>query len=443
MPVETTNGLSCSCDKAGFCYRRGTVLTEAHFQHCQNGHGKIVDQFYAAGVHPQITDLNQLKNIGKPIVGKNKSDNIGTALVMRIKGLTGVGPSGGCQCKTIADQMDAGGKVWVEQNRQYILDAMVKNKDELIQAVAGTGHVGNFASWIGNTSLGADALRLGAEWLLDGAIQDVAKVKKDRRVIRITGGIDDSPVTTDYNVQPGTWTSDVRHLTMHVWATLHNDSWQWNLGELASRWTMFNGKKILAVVSDERSHPVEVVVEYARSLGMEFDNVLSMRNEPRRREVVTWIPMIELLHPETAGANEVVFACHAKGAQHAAAGSHMRSWADLMYKACLDYWPATEAMLSQYMAAGAFRRFGTFATPGNKKWHYSGTFFWWRLAEIGRRDWRHVDQQFFGSESWIGHQCYRNETGCLFHDDTHDLYQPDYWESSVWPAWKQYEEARR
>jgi hypothetical protein len=46
-----------------------------------------------------------------------------------------------------------------------------------------------------------------------------------------------------------------------------------------------------------------------------------------------------------------------------------------------------------------------------------------------------VDQAYFGTESWIGHQCSPDETGCLFLDDCGDMYKADYWRETVWPAW--------
>ena len=106
-----------------------------------------------------------------------------------------------------------------------------------------------------------------------------------------------------------------------------------------------------------------------------------------------------------------------------------------MYRLCLDEWPNVEEQLRSTFVTGAFKRFGLFGMRDGYNWHYSGTFFWWRLQELGRRDWRSIDHQFFGTESWPGKHCRSEEAGCLFLNDCNDLYNVDYWTNTVWPAW--------
>ncbi len=226
----------------------------------------------------------------------------------------------------------------------------------------------------------------------------------------------------------------IRHLTYHLWPTKEHDCWKWNLQQLAQRWPLFNGTRIIAIVTDGKTVSADEVIEFAASLGLTFDHVLQMKNH-MLREVVTWIPMLELLKPETATEDEVVFSAHGKGVRHHQTGDRITDWADLMYRSCLDDWPTVEDHLKRFVATGSFKRYNAFDSPGNNRWHYSGTFFWWKLAEIGRRNWRKVDQKYYGTESWIGHQCTREETGCLFMDDVGDPYDIDYWKRKIWPAW--------
>lgn len=234
----------------------------------------------------------------------------------------------------------------------------------------------------------------------------------------------------------GPATSTIRHLTYHVWPRKGNaDSWKWNIERLAARWSLFNGIKCLGIVFDHQSESPEAVTEFMASLGIVFDHVIERQNNPQRREVETWIPMIEFLKPESAGFDEVVFSAHAKGVRHDAGDEPTRKWADVMYRTCLDDWTKIESDMSKFVATGPFKRYGNFSTPGNHNWHYSGTFFWWRLRAIGIRDWRKVDQTYFGSESWIGHQCAPDETGCLFVDNCGDLYKPEYWNEEVNQEW--------
>jgi hypothetical protein len=228
-------------------------------------------------------------------------------------------------------------------------------------------------------------------------------------------------------------------LTYHVWASNRGDSWQWNLEQLAKRWKLFNGTRIIGVVHDEGSRSADEVLTFAESLGMNFDHQVIKPNIPKLREVVTWIPMLNLLKPESAGANEVVFSGHAKGQKYEDP-KHTRDWTDLMYQSCLDDWASVYNALRTSLMAGSFKEFGLLG-----KWHdwaFSGTFFWWRLAEIGKRNWRQVDQWFAGTESWPGKMCDPRETACLFLNDSRRMYDQPYWSETVWPEWQKYQEAR-
>jgi len=230
------------------------------------------------------------------------------------------------------------------------------------------------------------------------------------------------------------WSSEIRHITMHLWPTIKHDAWQWNLEQLSKRWRLFNGTKILTIVTDSSTVEHEAVTEFCRHRGMVFDHVLVRENHKSLREVATWVPMLTLLNPETAGPNEVVFACHGKGVRHETREDHIKAWAEVMYESCLDYWPIAEEQLKTKVSAGSFRRFGGFTTKC-RNFHYSGTFFWWRLAELGKRDWKKVEQKYWGTENWISCQAESNECGVLFHDKCASLYKYEYWKEVIWPAW--------
>jgi hypothetical protein len=248
----------------------------------------------------------------------------------------------------------------------------------------------------------------------------------------ILEAIDGPSVVTD---EP--WGCDVRHLTYHIWPTTHQDSWRWNLRQLAARWDLFNGRKVLGLAIDKKTVSADAVTAYAASLGMVFDGVVTKTNSRTLREVVTFRPMLELLGITSMGSRDVVFSAHAKGVRHNTREQHIEDWARLMYRVCLDDFAAVEPHLLANVFAGAFRRFNNFTTPGNHVWHYSGTFYWWRPAEVARRNWQKIDNRFFGTESWPGHQAARDEAACLFLDDCGDLYDRQYWESTVWPKWSE------
>jgi hypothetical protein len=85
--------------------------------------------------------------------------------------------------------------------------------------------------------------------------------------------------------------------------------------------------------------------------------------------------------------------------------------------------------MERFSMAGAFRKFGQFTTPGNHRWHYSGTNYWFRHDDVFSRDWQKLDQHFFGTESWPGRMFKPEETACLFADNAGDAYKQHYWDS--------------
>lgn len=232
------------------------------------------------------------------------------------------------------------------------------------------------------------------------------------------------------------------HLLYRVYPMTINYSWQWNFQQLAKRWHIFNGRKVLAIGFDSKTVMPDEVIRYAESLGMQFDSIIRRRNQPDLREVVTWIPSIELLQPETARPDEIVFTAHSKGVRHNPSSEHIRWWAESMWNVCLDDMESVKRALSVKLFAGAFRRFNQFAFPGNHMWHYSGTFYWFRLHDIGNRNWRHVDQFFAGTESWPGAMAARHEGACLFADNCGDLYERRYWDETILPMWNHWKERR-
>jgi hypothetical protein len=107
-----------------------------------------------------------------------------------------------------------------------------------------------------------------------------------------------------------------------------------------------------------------------------------------------------------------------------------------MYEMCLDDIPLVQMQLTSRLFTGAFRRFNAFTEPGNHIWHYSGTFYWFRLHDIAKRDWRGVDQFFAGTESWPGRMAARHEGACLFGDNCRDLYDAEYWKQTMYQQWQ-------
>jgi hypothetical protein len=374
-----------------------------------------------------------------------KTPGVGDIIEEAIAWLIHLKAGSGCKCKQYKDELNTLGPDGCETHLEAIVDRLTdpEHRKQLAEHL-------HISERVIGSMIGVRLMRIGARRIVQHAIKKcrrlshakAAQIKAARTLPRKHGKAgrytgwrgmaDDVP-----KLMLGPFKSTVRHLTYHVWPTTMSDSWQWNLEQLSRRWNLFNGLKILSIVTDDKTVTAEQVVEQSTSLGMTFDHVIKKPNVPKLREYVTWRPMLELLSPGSADSNEVVFSAHAKGAQYDD-GNYTRNWTQLMYRSCLDYWPLVEEQLSQSLMTGSFREFGLLRKWNN--WAYSGTFYWWRLAELGKRQWYDIDRWFAATESWPGKMCEPRETDCLFLNNNTRLYVPEYWTETVWPEWTKWKD---
>ena len=402
--------MSCVCEMAGVCERRQATVSQSMHARCKAGNPQAVDAMIEAIAnarqrrperHERIREANRKRRTtGANRIIRTKYGNKLAEVIARHTG----------------EHVDCSGC----DNEIARLNGMTA---EQIRA-----DLNNIATGI--LSRGQTKART---WWQRWACTIAPEFLRGRVTDWILEAIDGPPVVTE---EP--WGCDTRHLTFHVFPTQHQDSWQWNLRQLAARWSLFNGRKVLGLAI-ERGKTVQPgqVIDYAASLGMHFDAVIERHNSRILREVVTWRPMLEALGITSMGSREVVFSAHAKGVRHTVREDHIEAWARLMYRSCLDNFAAVEPLLLSHVFAGSFKRYNNFRTPGNHVWHYSGTFYWWRPAEVAKRNWQKVDHKFYGTESWPGHQAARDEAVCLFLDDCADLYDREYWRAEVWPRWSE------
>ena len=233
------------------------------------------------------------------------------------------------------------------------------------------------------------------------------------------------------------------NLIMHVLPVAANDVWKWNLEQIARRQHRFNGKRVLAITTDNRVQSgkknvrtvsAKEVLSFSESIGLGWTHTKEFVNNQTLREVVTFPWLLETVC--SGNPNELTFSCHAKGVTHSMDSITVR-WAERQYRTCLDDWQTVWRTMERYAMAGSFRKFGQFTTPGNHKWHYSGTNYWFRHDDVFSRDWRTIDTKFFGTESWPGRLFKPEECACLFADDAGDVYKETTWfglqrEIEVW-----------
>ena len=242
-------------------------------------------------------------------------------------------------------------------------------------------------------------------------------------------------------IEPVDLSNAVRHLTFHIWPVAGFRAWQWNCDRLMERAELFNGRRIVSIVTSAETDAAETVKEYLKDFTDEF---IVQPNNHHLREVATWIPMLRRLE-EYQSVNDVTFSCHGKCVRHHlnpdVVGSTIFDWTKAMYDTCLA-WDVVQPLLERFATAGSFRRIQAHMVGrgGFGPWHYSGAFFWWRNRDAFCRNWRYVPSQFFGTEAWPGIMFSNNESGVILGDNVGDLYLREYWDSEIEPALKTWKE---
>lgn len=210
----------------------------------------------------------------------------------------------------------------------------------------------------------------------------------------------------------------VKHLLFHMMPLAGEHEWCWkkHVRQICDGLEQFNGKRIISISTpgpgDKKPYscPDDVIKEFEKynAKGIEF---LFFKNKKALREVVSFVHMLTKV--QSTSSNDVVFYGHCKGVTHPAE-SMCHVWSDAMYETVYNNWEQVKVALEHYGMAGSFKTYGQFTTKGNHRWHYSGTFYWFRSASVFTRNWGHVDQFFYGTESWPGLMFRPHEAATLF-----------------------------
>jgi hypothetical protein len=235
----------------------------------------------------------------------------------------------------------------------------------------------------------------------------------------------------------------VRHLLFHLWPVRGSDAWRWHLEQLRARKHLFNGRRICAVVTDGSSEPASLVRDLA---GDVFDEFLESPNDPARREVATFEALF--LRVQSTAPGEAILWAHSKGVGR---NKHptVRRWTEALYATYCDHWPFVQGLLRQFPVVGAFKKLGCGFEWGQSAstWHYSGSWCWYRSADLFRKpDWRKIDQFWGGIEPYPSLHFPAEEAGCLFWEaavPAMNLYDAAYWDGTVAPALERWRADRR
>jgi hypothetical protein len=186
-----------------------------------------------------------------------------------------------------------------------------------------------------------------------------------------------------------------KHLLYHVYPKRSSGTWQACLDLLLSRIDLFDGRRVVAVATDSLTDSADAVRDYLS--GLERLTVLEQPNDPMVREVATHAALWGTLKDEDG----VAFYGHAKGVTRPP-GAHSTAWRwySLALAACLDHPRLVDALLTRFPAVGSLLKVGKCFPGSESAWHYSGSFYWLRLADVFRSDWERIDRDYSGIESW-------------------------------------------
>lgn len=234
-----------------------------------------------------------------------------------------------------------------------------------------------------------------------------------------------------------------RHLLYHLWP-VRGSTWRWNVEQLLRRIDLFNGRRIVAIVSDERTEDIAVVRAAFAGHGVSF---IERPNNAQGESDTFPLMLAEMAreHPD-----DLSFYAHAKGVKYEPHWPPaVRRWAEVQYAVALDRWPEVRAHLERHAMTGLLRRMGRYANHGHVgDWHYSGTFFWFRHDAVFRRAWQDVPRFYGGVEAWPGMLFASQETSCLLLDGLserlRDLpYHERFWQQRGNPAFAQWQRGQR
>jgi len=237
----------------------------------------------------------------------------------------------------------------------------------------------------------------------------------------------------------------VRNLIYHLLPTTLHDGWKRNLDELARRWSVFNGRKYLSVVTCNgginntrngaalQTVPSLDVMAYCEHLGIEWTEVRQVVNNGKLGEVASLPWLLDAVLNDDP--NEVTFYGHSKGTSRPQ-GATLDHWRDSMYQYCLDDISSVQRALERFSCAASLLRNDPMSA---NNWHASGTFFWFRNNELWAKDWRRIQQSYHGVEAYLGDHFKRHEVAALAHPNVGNLYVQAEWDrhkraSEVWDA---------
>lgn len=159
-------------------------------------------------------------------------------------------------------------------------------------------------------------------------------------------------------------------------------------------------------------------------------HVFQVPNSRELRETASFLPLLELVEAET-DPDDITFYGHTKGVTHGGDPA-VKLWTSALHYFNLDLLKQVEFLFNKpedYGMVGSLIRHGKFDHfPPASKWHYAGTFFWFRNRRLfARRKWRDVPQMKYGVEAYPSLMFkLKTEASWLYGPGITDLYSHKY-----------------
>jgi hypothetical protein len=159
-----------------------------------------------------------------------------------------------------------------------------------------------------------------------------------------------------------------RNLIYHTYP-LKNSIWKWNCEMMSSYISVFNGKRIIGISTDDKT---EDPIEVKKLFGDKCEYIIHQNDPILGGEVGTFLPALKLID------TGLVFYAHTKGVTKPT--KQVMAWARAMYYLNLTFPTQIDSLIKSYSAIGCFRLSSN--SHSNSSWYYSGGFFWFRRDAI-------------------------------------------------------------
>lgn len=192
--------------------------------------------------------------------------------------------------------------------------------------------------------------------------------------------------------------------------------WRPAAEQIKKRLHLFNGKRVIAIAGGPGCEAASVVKSF---FGPDVDYI-EVENNHRLREVTSHNLLWERVIDDH---DSFTFYCHSKTVTRPPTYPAVHRWTEILFESNLDFLEVVERQFQDRHIIGSFlKRSGQFG----KSWHFSGSFYWVRMADLHKRNWREIDKRRHGVESWPAVVFTSRECGVIFCecDLRLNLYQP-------------------